>query len=275
VQCDGFVEGSVFLGVDNENLGRYVVEGRLCKKDDEVIVGKKLFDKLRVKMGEDVVVMSLEDGNKFLRYKIVGVYETGIDELDDKVSLCCLGGLQKINFGELNLCDGVNISFDGDYGELREVAKEYCGRLSSVDGEYVYVNDWLKNLEQNSVLYIMIIFFTILTNVICILILQLFENKELIDRLLFMGTTLSQVENLFVLRNVQIVLRSMVSGSVLAFLFGFVQMKYRVLGLEASDYYLSYVPVYFDMKIFVFVFFVMISVVMGELRVVFNMIKKK
>ena len=275
VQCDGFVEGSVFLGVDNENLGRYVVEGRLCKKDDEVIVGKKLFDKLRVKMGDDVVVMSLEDGNKFLRYKIVGVYETGIDELDDKISLCCLGGLQKINFGGLNLCDGVNISFDGDYVELREVAKEYCGRLSSVDGEYVYVNDWLKILEKNSVLYIMIIFFTILTNVICILILQLFENKELIDRLVFMGTTLSQVENLFVLRNMQIVLRSMVSGSVLAFLLGFVQMKYRVLGLEASDYYLSYVPVYFDMKIFVFVFFVMISVVMGGLRVVFNMIKKK
>ena len=97
----------------------------------------------------------------------------------------------------------------------------------------------------------------------------------MLDRLLFMGTTLSQVENLFVLRNVQIVLRSMVSGSLLAFLLGFVQMKYRVLGLDTSDYYLSYVPVYFDMKIFVFVFFVMISVVMGGLRVVFNMIKKK
>ena len=276
IQCQGFVEGSLLLGIDNEKLGRYIVEGRVYEKDDEFVVGKKLFDRLRIKKGEDVVVMGLEEGSKFLRYKIVGVYETGVDELDDKVSLCGFSGLQKIKFSSgLNFCNGVNLNFDGDYAELRGVAKEYCGRLSSIENEYVYVKDWLKILEKNASLYVMIIFFTILTNVICVLILQLFENKELLDRLLFMGASLAQVENIFILRNVQIVFRSMVGGSVLAFILGFLQMRYRVLGLDASDYYLNFVPVYFDMKIFSIVFLLMISVVMGVLRVVFKLIKKK
>lgn len=275
IQCQGFVEGSLLLGIDNESLGRYIVEGRLCEKENEFVVGKKLFERLRVVDGEDVIVMSLGECNEFSRCKIVGVYETGIDELDDKVSLCCLGWLQNVKFKGLNFCNGVNINFEGDYVELREVAKEYCGRLRSVENEYVYVKDWLRILEKNASLYVIIIFFTILTNVICILILQLFENKELLDRLLFMGVSLSQVENIFVLRNIQIVFRSMVCGSVLSFVLGFLQMKYRVLGLAASDYYLSYVPVCFDLKVFVIVFVLMISVVMGGLRVFFKLIKKK
>ena len=118
IQCDGFVEGAMFFGVDvqnNKNLDRYVISGRLCENTEEIVVGKKLFDKLRVNVNNEVVVLSLEDGSKFLRYNVVGVYETGIDELDDKISLCCLDGLQKINFGGLNLCDGVNLTFEGKY----------------------------------------------------------------------------------------------------------------------------------------------------------------
>lgn len=275
IQCNGFVEGAVFFGVDVENLDRYVVLGRLCKNTGEVIIGKKLFDKLRIKVDDEVVVLSLEDENKFLRYNVVGVYETGIDELDDKISLCCLEDLQKVNFGNLNLCDGVNLNFEGKYEELRDVAKEYCGRLHNVENEYVYVKDWLKILEKNSSLYILIIFFTILTNVICILILQLFENKELMDKLLFLGTTSAQLDNLFILRNMQIIFRSMTLGSVLSFVLGYLQMRYKFLGLNASDYYLNFVPIYFDMKTFLLVFMLMISVIMGGLRVVLNLIKKK
>lgn len=275
IQCKDSVEGALFFGVDVKNLNRYVVIGKLCENENEVVVGKKLFEKLRVNVGEEVVVLSLEEEGRYLKYRIVGVYETGIDEVDDKVSLCSLEGLQKINFDGKNLCDGVNLTFDGKYEKLRDVAKDYCGRLHSVEKDYVYVSDWLKILEKNSLMYVFIIFCTILTNVICILILQLFENKRLIDLLLSIGASVGQVGNIFVLRNMELVFRSMVGGSLFAFVLGFLQWRCRFIGLNASDYYLNFVPVYFDMKMFLLFFVVMLCVMMGVLRVVFSCIKKK
>ena len=278
IQCSDFIEGAVFCGIDiekNKNLERYVCSGRFCAGEDEIVVGKKLFDKLRIDLSGDVAVFSLEDENRFLKYKIVGVFETGIDEFDDKMGLCDIGGIQKINLWGVNLCEGVNLNFDGDYEELRDKVVDYGGRLRKVENQYVYVMDWLKILGKNSSLYIFIILCTILTNVICILILQLFESKRLIDLFLFIGATSSQVGNIFIFRNMKLILRSMVIGAVFSFVLGFLQMKYRFVGLDSSDYYVSFVPIYFDLKMFLLCFCVMFLALLMGLKMTFSFIKKK
>lgn len=132
----------------------------------------------------------------------------------------------------------------------------------------------VEDFGKNSNLYIFIILCTILTNVICILILQLFENKRLIDLLLFIGATSLQVENIFIFRNMKLILRSMVIGAVFAFVLGFLQMKYRFVGLDSSDYYVSFVPIYFDLEMFLLCFFVMLLALLMGLKMTFRFMKK-
>lgn len=277
IQCNDYVEGAMLLGVNfekNNNLSHYLCAGKLCS-EGEMIVGKNLFDKLRVNLSSSTTVFSLDDKDLFMRYKIVGVFETGIDELDEKIVLCNICDLQNINGWKLNICEGINLLYEGDYKELRDTVVDYGGRLRSLEKKYIYVNDWLKILSKNGSLYMFIILFTILTNVICVLILQIFEKRRLIDILLFLGATSRQVENIFIFRNMCLVGESMLFGGLLGFLVSYLQKRYNFFTLDSSDYYLNFVPIRFDIKIFLLSFVFEIGCIMACLKLTFFFVKKK
>ncbi len=273
IQCKDAAEGAIMWGMQAQNIAslkKYIVQGDVVWGGEEVVLGRKLFEKLRIKLGDKIVSLNLDESHSFAKYKVVGLFETGIDDIDEKVILCDISVLKPGL-----TCEGVNIFFEGNYEDLKNAAKGFWGRLKSVEEEYVYVMDWLKIIEKNALLYICIILLTTLTNIVCILMLQIFERKKMIDLLLWMGLRRRSIENIFVLKNVFWVLRKMLWGSIWAFLLCFLQKKFRLITLSAEDYYLNFVPINFDLLLWSVGLLTMFFFVWLSLKLTFLVFSKK
>jgi hypothetical protein len=59
-----------------------------------------------------------------------------------------------------------------------------------------------------------------------------------------------------------------------AFVLGFLQREYRFLSLNSSDYYLDFVPIFFDLKVICICLILMFLTLFVGLKVAFLLVKK-
>jgi lipoprotein-releasing system permease protein len=99
---DEEVEGVLMKGVgrDFDTLGfkNSIVEGRFPQFSDtaasnEVIISRKIADKLILSVGDRITMYFVQEPPRYRRLEIVGIYETFLENFDDKI---ILGDIQMI-----------------------------------------------------------------------------------------------------------------------------------------------------------------------------------
>ena len=106
---DNQIEGLVLKGVnrdfDTSFLAKYLVSGNGDIKDDStgrtLIISQTTASRLKLNPGEDIVVYFVVGGQQIGRkFKISGVYKTGLEEYDRKFAICSSTVIQKLlNWG--------------------------------------------------------------------------------------------------------------------------------------------------------------------------------
>ena len=87
--------GGIIYGIDPEiefnfsNFHKKIKHGRFLRKDSsyEVLLGDKLFENLKIKLGDEIIILSQGfDGALWdMKFKVVGVIKLGYTELDNAV----------------------------------------------------------------------------------------------------------------------------------------------------------------------------------------------
>ncbi|MAY82633.1 MAG: ABC transporter [Flavobacteriales bacterium] len=111
IELNGLVNGVDILEEDRLfNLGDYIVEGSprdLAKAENGIILGAGLARKMSVSIG-DIVQLTTASGD-FFSLKIVGIYESGLAEIDDVQSYTNLKTAQKLMGQRDNYITDINI----------------------------------------------------------------------------------------------------------------------------------------------------------------------
>jgi lipoprotein-releasing system permease protein len=138
---DGAVDiTGVVNGIDIENEGAffhfndYVVLGNsndIDRLSNSIILGKLLADKLMASMG-DVVQVATINGERF-PLRVVGLYQTGVQELDKTQSFASIATVQKLKGKPNNYVTDIQIKLN-DMSAAPAVAKEYAA-LFDIDAE--------------------------------------------------------------------------------------------------------------------------------------------
>ena len=93
------IEGVVCKGLDpaatHENLASYLTAGRLLDFSGqgysrEVVLSKRTADRLQVQVGDEVVACIVQQQPRYRKLRVVGLYATHIEELDERVVFCDL-----------------------------------------------------------------------------------------------------------------------------------------------------------------------------------------
>ena len=100
-------------------IKKHLVEGRIPKYDDfttseEIVISSKIAANLNFHVNDDVLTFYVKDQPISKRYKVVGIFNTGLEEFDKKIVFCDIREVQRVSdFGistEISIEDTISKS---------------------------------------------------------------------------------------------------------------------------------------------------------------------
>ena len=96
--------GVVMKGVVEEYdwtfIRQHLVSGRILNfqsKQEELVLSKRMADQLNYSLNDTISVYYVKNQPVLRKYKVVGIYQTGLEEYDQKLVFCRLPEVQKMN----------------------------------------------------------------------------------------------------------------------------------------------------------------------------------
>jgi lipoprotein-releasing system permease protein len=252
------VAGAVFRGMDltqkkKENWLKKLESGNLPSSEREVLLGKEMALKMNLFVGDSCLVISPQAAltplgmiPRFKKFKISGIFKSGLFEFDSGTVIANLGAGQqlfslkdKINYLQINLHDIFS-------------AEPIAARMRAILPVQYAVITWQ---ELNQSLYSAlklektVLFFTLTLiivvaslNIVAGLILLVIQKIRDIGILLSYGTTAGQIKKIFFIQGAIIGLLGTALGVILGLGFCYFANHYELIKVPADIYQVSYVP---------------------------------
>ena len=204
---------------------------------DGIIIGKELASKLNVKLNDFLTMItphrrgSLQNSLAgFKRFKIVGIFDSGMYEYDLNLAYISLENAQSI-LGINDSVSGIEIKTDDPYS-CDEIVRNVRSRL-----KFPYlVRDWKemnRNLftalwTQKIILFIIIMLIIVVAafNIISTLIMMVIEKTKEISILRSIGATRNNIRKLFIIQGAVIGIAGTLLGDIGGYIACMVLKKY-------------------------------------------------
>lgn len=272
------VNGVVLKGV-NENypkdfLNSILKEGKIPEfknKDNEVLISSKICRELHFKLGDEIAIFFVKNRSLMQRFKIVGIFETGIDKLDNQVVFAPLNKVQELcdfsdlNKGEIRFVSGFEIQIT-EWDELAEIdskIKDLAALKPNEHGEQLQsisvldsendIFSWLGFLDTNVFIIITLMILIGIVNIGSVLLVMIVVRSNFIGILKALGASNWSIRKIFLYQTGALILKAMVIGNIIGLSLCFLQYKFELIKLDATIYYLSHVPIDLSISAILFI----------------------
>ncbi|MFN3802902.1 ABC transporter permease [Belliella pelovolcani] len=261
---DEEVEGVLMKGVgpdfDSLSFKPSIIKGRFIQFSDsaasnEVVISKKIANKLLLDVGERVTMYYVQEPPRFRRLEIVGIYETFLENFDDKILIGDIQTIRNLSGWSDDQVGGFEIFVDNPkkidtYSEGLYDFMDFDLRLVKVTDKYLEIFDWLQLLNNNVYVFLGLILFVAAFNMVSILFILIMERTQMIGILKAVGAQNRQIRRVFVWNGVRIIGRGMLLGNGIGLVFGWLQDQFRLIPLDPENYYMSFVPIDWNWSVF-------------------------
>ena len=251
------VLGVVLKGVsekhDLSSMRQNMVAGKFINftdtvASDDIVISRKIADKLRLQVGSPALFYFIQQPPRVRKFRVAGIYQTGLDEFDEVYVLGDLRQIQELNAWPDSLVGGLEVrlhdfsrldrTFDQFYEQL-----PYEVRIEKITDQYAQLFDWLQLLNRNVIIFLILIIFVATFNMVATIFIMILERTKMIGILKAVGATDNQIRGMFFFRGISITLKGLVIGNVIALGFCALQYYFHVIPLDPENYYMDRVPV--------------------------------
>lgn len=260
------VEGILLKGVDGAYdftaLGGWLQAGEIPRVGDEIrtkdlLLSTRLAERLQVGVGDRIEILFVGEGSAPFRdrFKVSGLYASGIDELDNRLVFTDLRNVQRLS--QLN--DDELTGYEIFIRELDEAPRVAAGldrcllydesdawsnlTAQSVQERYPHLFDWLKAHDVNAVVILTIMLIVAFFNMAAALLILVLERIRTIGILKALGMQHRALRRIFLYRAGGIALRGLLWGNLVSSVICWVQATFAPLKLDPEGYLLSEVPI--------------------------------
>ena len=224
----------------------------------EVILSEALAKQLKVKTNGSLILYFLSAPERPRKVKIAGIYETGLEELDKILVLADRDWVQKMNGWSADSLGTYEVFFKNKenlQAKTEALAKTMPPewRIQPVTEIYPALFDWMTMLDRNIVIFISLLFVVACFNLIATLWVLIMERVPMVGLLKSMGASAAQIRRIFWWNGLFILVRGLLLGNGLAFLFCYLQSTYHLIPLDPESYYMTSVPIEWDAATWVIV----------------------
>lgn len=269
LKTDSDFLGVMFKGVgpeyDTTFLHRNLVAGAIPRFSDEastnkILISQSIASKLKVKTGDRIFTYFLnQQGVRMRRFTISGVYQTNLSQYDNTICFMDLYTAVKLNGWQPEQASGLEATVS-DFNRLDEVADRFTQRInkrSDRNGETYSsqsikdinpsIFNWLDLLDMNVWIILVLMIAVAGVTMISGLLIIILERVTMIGVLKALGARNSTIRHIFLWFATFIIGRGMIIGNVLALALAFLQRQFGLVRLDPATYYVSTVPVEFNL----------------------------
>ena len=228
---------------------------------DKLIIGKSLCANLGLKIGDRVIISPIEKNNnsyniKFNSIEIGGTFNSGMPEYDKTLAYVSLKKAKTIfnidKYISGFIINSSDLSFK-DGGQISDHVK-YPLYIESWKDRHQIIFDWIKVQRLPIIIIFGLIALVGIVNILSTISMIINEKSRQIGILMAQGMRKENIRKIFLLYGGVIGFFGCSIGSLLSYLFIFLQNKYKFIALPEDIYFMDHIPVKFDFNIFILIF---------------------
>lgn len=245
------------LDFDSSFFDKYLIEGRSISFSQdslpyEVVISQKIAEKLNLKTGDNIFTYFIQQPPLVRKFKIVGIYRTGLSLTDEKIILCNHRHLEKLNKWpsgqatgiEVHLKDFSNKTIKRSMDKISQIVP-YDIQILEVNKKFPEIFNWLELQDMNVIIILILMTAVASINIISALLIMMIEKTQFIGIMKAMGARSSLLFRLFLLQGMYITAKGLVWGNIVGLTVCIIQYLFKPLKLNPEMYYLDAVPVEF------------------------------
>ncbi|WP_231463089.1 FtsX-like permease family protein [Pedobacter sp. Leaf132] len=254
------IEGINFKGVDkNYNwtyIKQHIISGRVIDFADstaamqELLVSNYTAKRLKLKTGDDFIMYFVQNQLRPRKFKIVGVYDIGVEDIDKGFVLGNLNIVKRLNNWKADEIGGVEIRTK-DFSKLKPVADEIFEQLPqnlrsfSIKENFPNIFTWLGLLDVNTNVLLILMLIVGVINMITALLIMILERTNMIGMLKSFGASNWSIMKIFLYNAAYLIGIGLLLGNILGLGLGFFQQATHIFKLDQANYFLAYAPIEF------------------------------
>jgi lipoprotein-releasing system permease protein len=257
IQTDEEIHGIVFKGVDEdfnlEQFGQVISEGHVIDNKTgepsfEIMISKKIADLLKLNIQDEVRIYFIQNPIRVRKFKVVGIYTSGMEEFDEKLLIGDIRIIQQLNDWRNSLVGTLEVFID-DFNKLEEAEEELFRRtqydlfVDKITDKHVEIFDWLSLVSRNVTILLTLILFIASFNMISVLLILIMERTQMIGVLKAIGANNKFIRRIFTYHGIRLITLGLFWGNIIGLSFGYLQDKFKLIPLDPVNYYMEYVPI--------------------------------
>ncbi|MVM30386.1 FtsX-like permease family protein [Spirosoma sp. HMF4905] len=217
----------------------------------QLLLSQYMANQLQVKVGQSIPLYFLGNPPRARKMTVVGIYETGLEEVDKTIALGDIRLIQRLNHWGPDSVGSYEI-FIKDFAKLEPTAHTLSNfidpdmRLTRVTDQYRPLFDWMVLLDRNMVILLGLIVFVASFNMVSVLLVLMMERTPMIGLLKALGSRNSLIRRMFVFVGLNMVVWGLVIGNVVGLGICFLQDRFKLIPLDPKNYFMNYVPIVWD-----------------------------
>ncbi|RYF04579.1 MAG: ABC transporter permease, partial [Oxalobacteraceae bacterium] len=230
--------------------------GQPSRGSTELLISQYMANQLKVKVGDGLPMYFLGGQSpgsapRVRKMTVVGIYDTGLEEVDKTIALGDIRLIQRLNNWGPDSVGSYEI-FVRDFSKLDQTRATVFDRLSpdmrlvSVKEQYRPLFDWMLLLDRNMVILLGLIAFVASFNMVSVLLVLMMERTPMIGLLKTLGGNDTLIRRMFLHVGLGMVVWGLVVGNIVGIGLCFLQDRFRLIPLDPKNYFIKYVPIAWD-----------------------------
>lgn len=273
LKTDSNFLGIVLKGVgpewDSTFIHENMVSGSIPRFSDEassnkILISQNIANKLNLKQGQRVFAYFIgNSGVRIRRFTIAGIYQTNLSQYDSFMVFTDLYTTVKLNGWNPDQVSGIEVTVN-DFNQVDNVERQFIKRINKRTDHYgeTYTSQtikdinpqifhWLDLLDMN--VWIILALMTAVAGVTMIsgLLIIILERTTMIGIFKALGARNRTIRHLFLWFATFIIGRGLIIGNIIGLGACFLQQHFGIVKLDPATYYVSTVPIEFNVLLLV------------------------
>jgi lipoprotein-releasing system permease protein len=250
---EGIIVKGVGADYNWDYFKEFLVEGRVPdysqKRNEEILISNYLANRLRFKLGDKFQTLFGKERPRIRNFEIVGIYNSGFQDLDEKYCVADIRHIQLLNKWESDEVGNFEVFLE-DFSELEEKTKQVYQDIPSllnatpITQKYYTIFEWIKIFDNNTYGIIAIMILVAGINMITALLVLILERTSMIGILKALGSSNWTIRKIFLYNASYLIGLGLFWGNVIGLGLLFLQKHFKLFPLNPDTYYVSNVPVY-------------------------------
>ena len=258
IKVNDEIEGVVLKGVDKKYdwtfLKTNLVAGNVidftdtAKSKTQLMISDVTANRLKLKVGDRVVMYFVQQNLRKRPFKVVGIFNSGIDEIDKTYVIVDLALIKKLNNWADAEIGGYEIKI-ANFEQLPQAA-DFVNftllphlRAFTIVENYPTIFEWLVLLDVNAQVMLILMVIVAVINMISALLIMILERTAMIGIFKAMGAGNWAIQKVFLYNAAYIIGLGLILGNLFGIGLSVIQLKTHFFKLDPASYYMDFIPI--------------------------------